>query len=130
LLKRAEDGCTATHTDFCQNDSIVGSPRLTNYAMKSLATSLQRLDSESRLRIRIFILKLLVLGWAAAIMAGLRGYPALVLCSIFCLWQGIFAVLAGVFRRDKLGAFYLTAWDESAAFIAIALLARFGADML
>jgi hypothetical protein len=53
--------------------------------MKSSATSLQRLDSESRLRIRIFALKLLVLGWAAAVMAALRGYPGLALVSAFCL---------------------------------------------
>jgi hypothetical protein len=42
-----------------------------------------------------------------------------------CLWQGIFAALAALFRRYKFGAFALTAWNESAAFIAIALLARF-----
>jgi hypothetical protein len=72
---------------------------------------------------------LLVLGWAAAVLAALRGYPGLGLVSAFCLWQGIFAAGAAVFRHDKLGAFYLTAWDESAAFIAIALLARLGADI-
>jgi hypothetical protein len=97
--------------------------------MKSLAASLQRLDSESRQRIPIFTLKLLVLGWAAAILAALRGYPGLPLVSAFCLWQAIFAAIAALFHRDKLDAVYLTAWDESAAFIAIALLARFvGAD--
>jgi hypothetical protein len=70
---------------------------------------------------------LLVLGWAAAVLAALRGYPGLGLVSAFCFWKGIFAAAAAVFRHDKLGACY--AWDESAAFIAIALLARLGADI-
>jgi hypothetical protein len=63
-----------------------------------------------------------MVGSAAAALGRPGGYPTLV--AAFCLWQGIFAALAAVFRRDKHGAPCLTAWDEAAAFIALALLTR------
>jgi hypothetical protein len=96
-----------------------------------LGSTLQRLDQESRLRIRIFTLKLLVVVTVAVALPLPRGYPLFTMVSVFALWQGIFAALAALFRRHKPGALSLTAWDEAAAFIAIALLARFvGGDTL
>jgi hypothetical protein len=92
---------------------------------QSLDAALQRLDQESCLRIRIFAFKLLVVVTVALALAAPRGYPVFAMVWVFCLWQGFFAALAAVFRHHKLGALSLTAWDESAAFIAIALLARF-----
>jgi hypothetical protein len=92
---------------------------------EALGASLQRLDPESGLRLRIFTFKLLVVVTVALALAVPRGYPVLGMVWVFCLWQGVFAALAGAFGRQKFAALSLTAWDESAAFIALALMARF-----
>jgi len=91
---------------------------------QSLADSLQRLDPESALRLRLFTFKLLAVAAFTMALSMPRGYPALPMLSVFCLWQSIFAALTAAFWRQKLAARSLTAWDETAAFIAIALLAR------
>lgn len=92
---------------------------------EALGASLQRLDPESGLRLRIFTFKLLVVVTVALALAVPRGYPVLGMVWVFCLWQGVFAALAGAFGRQKFAALSLTAWDELAAFIALALMARF-----
>jgi hypothetical protein len=94
------------------------------FAMKTLGESLQRLDQESRLRIRIFTFKLLVVVTMALALAVPRGYPALPLVSLFCLWQGVFAALTAILSRHKVAAGCLTGWDEAAAFVALWLLTR------
>jgi hypothetical protein len=93
---------------------------------EAMGSPLQRLDQESRLRIRMFTIKLLMAVTVALALAAPRHYPILAMVWVFCLWQGIFAALAAVFGRHRLRALSLTAWDESAAFVAIALLARLG----
>jgi hypothetical protein len=91
---------------------------------QSLMASLQQLDRESALRIRIFTWKLMVVVGVAMALAVPRGYPILAMIWVFALWQGVFTALAAAFRRQRFCALFLTAWDEAAAFIAIALLAR------
>jgi hypothetical protein len=93
---------------------------------QSLNAALQKLGPESSLRIRIFTFKLTVVVTVAMALAVPRGYPIMAAIWAFALWQGIFAALAAAFRRQEFGARSLTEWDEAAAFIAIALLARLG----
>jgi hypothetical protein len=88
------------------------------------ATSLRMLHPESRLRLRIFSFKLLVLIPVSGVLAVQRGYPVLNTICFFCFWNSIFAGLAALFRQQKYGAQFLTAWDEMAAFLALALLTR------
>ncbi len=89
------------------------------------AISLPVLHPETRLRLRIFFFKLLVLIPVSAALAIERGYPVMSTVCFFCLWNCIFAGLAALFRQQKYGAEFLTAWDEMAAFLALALLTRF-----
>jgi hypothetical protein len=89
------------------------------------ATSLRMLDPESRLRLRIFSFKLRVLVPVSVVLAVGQGYPVLNTVCFFCLWNCIFAGLAALFRQRKYRAEFLTAWDEMAAFLALALLTRF-----
>jgi hypothetical protein len=88
------------------------------------AISLRVLHPESRLRLRIFTFKLLVLIPMSAALALQRGYPVLNAVCFFCFWNSIFAGLAALFQQQKYNAKFLTAWDEMAAFLALALLTR------
>jgi hypothetical protein len=93
--------------------------------MKTLDVSLHKLDPASRLRVRIFTFKLVVVLVTASALAAPGSYQVLPIVSVFCLWQAMFAALAAVFWRHQFDAPCLTAWDEAAAFAALALLARF-----
>lgn len=88
------------------------------------AISLRMLHPESRLRLRIFSFKLLVLVPVSAVLVVQPGYPVLNTICFFCFWNSIFAGLAALFRQQKYGAEFLTAWDEMAALLALALLTR------
>jgi hypothetical protein len=90
----------------------------------SFAISLRVLHPESRLRLRIFSFKLLVLIPMSTALALQRGYPVLNTVCFFCFWNSIFAGLAELFQQQKYNAKFLTAWDEMAAFLALALLTR------
>ena len=90
-----------------------------------VGTSFRRtLDAESRLRLQIFSFKLLALIPLSAALAIHRGFPLLATIGFFCFWNSIFAGLAAMLRWQRFGAPFLTAWDETAAFLAIALLTR------
>jgi hypothetical protein len=82
------------------------------------------LDRQSRLRLRIFAVKLLMVIPFSLMIAGQQGLPLLQVFAFFCFWHAIFSGLAGLFLRQSYRASGLTAWDEMAAFFAITLLAR------
>jgi hypothetical protein len=95
-----------------------------------MPTSFDALDPRSRLLVRIFAVKLVVIIPVAVPLATRGGYSLLGILSLFCLWHSFFAGTAALLQRQKHGAPFLTAWDEMAAFLAIAVLMRLaGATM-
>lgn len=80
------------------------------------------LDQTSRLRLRIFRFKLLILVLCAVALASRPNYPLLGTMSFFCFWQSAFAGMAALLQRHNLNAAVLTAWDEMAAFLGLAVL--------
>jgi hypothetical protein len=90
----------------------------------SIARSLAALDQQSRLRIRIFTFKLLILVPISVAFATHRDSSLLGTMSFFCLWHSIFAGFAALLQHHKQNAVFLTAWDEMAAFLALAVLMR------
>ena len=90
----------------------------------SIATSFDGLDPGSRLRIRIFAFKLLIIIPVSVALATHLGHPLLGTLSFFCFWHSFFAGAAAWFRDQRHGAAMLTAWDEMAAFLAIGIALR------
>jgi hypothetical protein len=88
------------------------------------ARSQAALDAASRRRIRIFTVKLLVVIPVAIAFAIPRGYSPFKVLAFFCGWQSLFAGAAALFQRQQLDSSRLTGWDEMAAFMGIAELAR------
>jgi hypothetical protein len=86
-----------------------------------IATTLAALDPFSRLRLRIFAFKLLTIIPVSVALARPPDYPLLVTISIFCLWHCVFCGIAALFRKRE-PPVALTAWDETAAFLAIAIV--------
>jgi len=82
------------------------------------------LDRASRLRLRIFAFKLLLVVPVSVALASQRNYPLLGTVSFFCFWHSVFAGMAALLQRHKLNAAFLTAWDEMAAFLGLAVLMR------
>jgi hypothetical protein len=80
------------------------------------------LDQTSRLRLRIFALKLLILVLFSAALASQHDYPPPETMPFFCFWQSAFAGMAALLQRHKLIAASLTAWDEMPAFLGLAVL--------
>ena len=80
------------------------------------------LDQTSRLRLRIFTFKLLILVLCAVALASQPIYPLLGTMSFFCFWQSAFAGIAVLLQRHNLNGASLTAWDEMAAFLGLAVL--------
>jgi hypothetical protein len=81
------------------------------------------LDPASRLRLRGFALKLSLLAVCTLAFAG-QGGRLFATASLFCVWYSIFAGIAALMRRERIGAPTLNGWDEMLAFDALALLAR------
>jgi hypothetical protein len=79
-------------------------------------------------RIRIFILKLSIVIPVAIAFGASRGYPPLRAIAFFCGWQSVFAGGAALFQRHRLDADFVSAWDEMAAFLGVAELARLVAE--
>jgi hypothetical protein len=93
-----------------------------------LRLSLHMLDVTSQRRVRIFLVKLVIVVPAALLFAAPRGYPPLRALAFFCGCQSLFSGLTALFQRQRCDAACLTAWDETAAFLAVTELARiFGA---
>ena len=90
----------------------------------SAARFLRALDPASRLRLRIFAFKLLLVILFSVAIATQRGIPLLQLVAFLCFCHAIFSGMAALFQRQTYRAAFLTAWDETAAFLAIALLAH------
>jgi len=83
-----------------------------------------RLAPDARWRIRVFIVKLSIVIPVAVAFGATRGYPPLRAIAFFCGWQSVFAAAAALVQRHRLDADFLSAWDEMAAFLAVAELAR------
>jgi hypothetical protein len=82
------------------------------------------LDPASRLRLRIFTFKLAVVVSVSVALAFHRNYPLLGTIWFLCFWHSVFAGIAAVAQRHKHNAAFLTAWDEMAAFLGLAVLMR------
>jgi hypothetical protein len=82
------------------------------------------LDQASRLRLRIFAFKLLIPIPVLVAVTSQRNLPLLEAFSSLCFWNGVFAGSAAAFQHHKLNAAFLTAWDEMAAFLGLAVLMR------
>ena len=89
-----------------------------------LRLSLHRLDATSRRRVWMFLVKLSVVVPAALLFAVPHDYPPLRALAFFCGCQSLFSALTALFQRQRCDAAFLTAWDETAAFLAVAELAR------
>jgi hypothetical protein len=81
-------------------------------------------DSASRQRLRIFAFKLLLVIPFSVILARHRDFSLPATLWFFFCWHAAFSGLAGLLQRHRPGAATLTAWDEVAAFIGLAALAR------
>ena len=92
--------------------------------LQNISTSFDGLDPGSRLRIRIFAFKLLIIIPVSVALATHLGHPLLGTLSFFCFSHSFFAGAAAWFRGQKHGAGMLTAWDEMAAFLAIGIALR------
>ena len=62
--------------------------------------------------------------------AAIRNYPPLGTLSSLCVCYSVLAGLVALFQRHKHNASFLTAWDEMAAFLGLALLTRLVAGIL
>jgi hypothetical protein len=99
-------------------------------ATDRVGPDLGSLDPTSRRRIRVFAVKLLLVTPVSVALATQLGYPLFGTVSYLCLWHSFFCGVVGLFRRDRHGAAVLTAWDEMAAFLAIAILTHWLGAML
>jgi hypothetical protein len=82
------------------------------------------LDRASRLRLRIYAFKLLLVVPVSLALVSQRNYPLLQTVSFFCFWHSVFAGMAALLQRHKINSAFLTAWDEMAAFLGLAVLMR------
>ncbi|HUI34736.1 MAG TPA: hypothetical protein VLX67_04310 [Stellaceae bacterium] len=81
----------------------------------------QTLDPVSRRRLAIFVFKLLMLGPIAVAFASQQHFSIIAAAGYFCSWYVLFSFIAALIQRHKLNAAVLTAWDEAAGFLGIAL---------
>jgi len=85
---------------------------------------LSSLDGASRQRLRIFAFKLVLVIPFSVILARHRDFSLPATLWFFLCWHAAFSGLAGLLQRHRPGATTLTAWDEMAAFVGLAALAR------
>ena len=86
--------------------------------------SAQTIDPVSRRRLEIFVFKLLMLGPIAVTFASRQHLSIIAAVGYFCSWYVLFSFIAALIQRHKVNAAVLTAWDEAAGFLGIALAAR------
>ena len=82
------------------------------------------LDQASLLRLRIFGFKLAIIVPVSVALALNHNYPLLATISFLCFWHGVFAGIAASVQSHRKNAAFLTAWDEMAAFLGLAVLMR------
>jgi hypothetical protein len=93
--------------------------------MSSLTGLFDALDPPSRVRVRIFGFKLLVLfpfSMLLAVRFHLNPFGEIALCAF---WYGLFSGLVALVRREPVGGPSLNGWDELLAFLALKCLAQF-----
>src|SRR5215831_17867154 len=82
------------------------------------------LDQASLLRLRIFGFKLAIIVPVSVALALHHNYPLLATISFLCFWHSVFAGITAAAQSHRQDAAFLTAWDEMAAFLGLALLMR------
>jgi hypothetical protein len=82
------------------------------------------LDQASLLRLRIFGFKLAIIVPVSVALALHHNYPLLATISFLCFWHSVFAGIAASVQSHRQNAAFLTAWDEMAAFLGLAVLMR------
>jgi hypothetical protein len=85
---------------------------------------MERMDRASRLRLRAFVFKLLLMIPISVAFAAQGHTRVLAAICYFCFWYGAFSGVAAMAQRHRISAIFLTAWDEMAAFLGIAVIAR------
>lgn len=93
--------------------------------MASRTDLLDALDQPSRMRLRLFCSKLMVLFPFATLMAvrfHVSGLGEIGLCAF---WYGFFTGLVALVRREPVAGPSLNGWDELLAFVALKCLAQF-----
>jgi hypothetical protein len=83
------------------------------------------LDQTSRLRLRMFAVKLAATGLFAVIFSTALSLPLSRALAFLQGWQSLFAAIAALLQRHRLDARQLTAWDECAVFFGSTELSRF-----
>ena len=86
---------------------------------------MENLDSASRLRLRGFGFKLLLVVPISVLFAAAHHIPPLQAAGFFCLWYAMFAALVGLAQQHRFRVVGITAWDEAAAVVALGVTARF-----
>jgi hypothetical protein len=109
---------------------IAPAPARGNSTMPANIDSSSLLDQVSRLRLRIFVFKMLIMAPVSIALALRHHYPMLATISFFCFWQGIFGGMAALLQGHNHNAAFLTAWDEMAAFLGLAALMRLTAAVV
>ena|ERR1700722_18565533 len=89
------------------------------------ANSAKKLDATSKLRIRAFAFKILLVIPVAVVFALQHQVTVFRALGYFCFWFSLFSGVAALVQRHKSDAASLTAWDEMAAFLGLALVASF-----
>jgi hypothetical protein len=105
-----------------KQDERPAHPRSSRDTVALSAHSLAAIDKASRMRLRIFVLKLVTIIPVSIALAVHRGYPIIGIVIVCCAWNSIFSGLAALFQRHRYDAPSLTAWDEMAAFLGITTL--------
>jgi hypothetical protein len=88
-----------------------------------------KLDQTSRLRLRAFAFKLVLLVPVSIAFAAQHHYSLFGSLAYFCFWFGVFSGLSACMQRHKFNAVFLTTWDEIAAFLGIGLAGRLIASL-
>jgi len=83
-----------------------------------------KMDQASRLRLRAFAFKLVMLIPVSIVFAGQHHYSLFGSLAYFCFWFGLFSGISACLQRHKFVAVFLTTWDEMAAFLGIGLAGR------
>ena len=86
------------------------------------AHPLAAFDKTSRLRLRIFALKVVTIISVSTALAVHDGYSIIGIVMVCCAWNSIFSGLAALLQRHRYDAPSLTAWDEMAAFLGVTTL--------
>jgi hypothetical protein len=114
---------TISHCQIGSPEHLPAVHNAVNWGSAGLSANLlAAIDKASRLRLRIFALKVVTIIPVSIALAVHRGYPIIGIVVVCCAWNSLFSGLAALFQRHRYDAPSLTAWDEMAAFLGITTL--------